>query len=148
MAATNRPLVAEATAGRFRKDLLYRLNVIGLTAPPLRDHGPDIARLTVHYWKDISAAAGSRVTLARETVAGLGSHPWPGNIRKLQNDRLNLAVTGPRYGAIGPDHLPAAIQSTVAANRRPTLVDPREDLERTIGVRGPRLPSERGLRRR
>ena len=49
VAATNRPLDAEAAAGRFRSDLLYRLNVVGLTAPPLRDRGPDIGRLTDHY---------------------------------------------------------------------------------------------------
>ena len=85
VAATNRPLDAEAAAGRFRSDLLYRLKVLRVTAPPLRDHGPDVARLTDHYWKDIAAAAGSRATLARETVAALAAHPWPGNVRELQN---------------------------------------------------------------
>ncbi len=59
VAATNRSLDAEAAAGRFRKDLLYRLNVLALTGPPLRDRGGDVARLTVHYWKDLSAAVGS-----------------------------------------------------------------------------------------
>ena len=93
VAATNRPLDAEAAAGRFRSDLLYRLKVLRVTAPPLRDRGPDVARLTDHYWKDITAAAGSRATLARETVAALAAHPWPGNVRELRNVLANLTVT-------------------------------------------------------
>ena len=132
VAATNRPLDAEAAAGRFRSDLLYRLKVLRVTAPPLRDHGPDVARLTEHYWKDIAAAAGSRATLARETVAALAAHPWPGNVRELQNVLAKLTVTGPRYGPVGPDALPSAFRKTVAAERRPTLAEARESLERTI----------------
>ena len=123
VAATNRPLDAEAAAGRFRSDLLYRLKVLRVTAPPLRDHGPDVARLTDHYWKDIAAAAGSRATLARETVAALAAHPWPGNVRELQNVLAKLTVTGPRYGPVGPDALPSAFRKTVAAERRPTLAE-------------------------
>ena len=102
VAATNRPLDDEAAAGRFRKDLLYRLGVVGLTAPPLRGRGPDVARLTDHYRKDIAAAACSRATLARETVTALAAHSWPGNVRELQNVLANLTVSGPRYGRVGP----------------------------------------------
>ena len=120
VAATNRPLDAEAAAGRFRSDLLYRLKVLRVTAPPLRDHGPDVARLTDHYWKDIAAAAGSRATLARETVAALAAHPWPGNVRELQNVLAKLTVTGPRYGPVGPDALPSAFRKTVAPLRQAT----------------------------
>ena len=130
VAATNRPLEAEAAAGRFRCDLLYRLNVVGLTAPPLRERGPDIGRLTEH-WKDI-AAAGSRATPARETVTALVAHPWPGNVRELQNILANLTVTGLRYGPVGPDALPTAFRNTVTAERRPTLAEARESLERTM----------------
>ena len=119
VAATNRPLDAEAAAGRFRSDLLYRLKVLRLTAPPLRDRGPDVARLTDHYWKDIAAAAGRRATLARETVTALAAHPWPGNVRELQNVLANLTVTGPRYGPVGPDALPSAFRKTAASERRP-----------------------------
>ena len=124
VAATNRPLDEEAAAGRFLKDLLYRLGVVGLTAPPLRERGPDVARLTDHYWKDIAAAAGSRATLARETVAALAAHRWPGNVRELQNVLANLAVIGPRYGPVGADALPFAFRKTVAAERRPTVARP------------------------
>ena len=132
VAASNRPLEDEAEAGRFRKDLLYRLGVVGLTAPPLRERGADIARLTEHCWKNVAAAAGSRATLARETVTALAAHPWPGNVRELQNVLANLTVTGPRYGPVGPDALPRAFRRTVAAEHRPTLAEAREDLERAM----------------
>ena len=75
VAASNWPLDAEAAAGPFRRDLLHRLNIVGLVAPPLRDRGPDVARLTEHYWKNVAAGAGSRATLARETVAALAALP-------------------------------------------------------------------------
>ena len=132
VAATNRPLDAEAAEGRFCKDLLYRLNVVALTAPPLRERGPDVGRLAEHCWKGVAEAAGSRATLARETVAALASHSWPGNVRELQNVLANLTVTGPRYGRIGSDALPSALGRTVAADRRPTLAEAREDLERAM----------------
>ena len=132
VAASNRPLDAEAAAGHFRRDLLYRLNVVGLTAPPLRERRSDIARLSAHCWRHISAAAGSRATLAPETVAALAAHPWPGNVRELQNVLANLTVAGPRYGAVGPDALPAAFRRAAAAERRPTLAEARENLERTM----------------
>ena len=82
--------------------------------------------------KDVAAAASGRATLARETVAALTAHPWPGNVRELQNVLANLTVTGPRYGPIGPDALPTAFRKTVTAERRPTLAEARESLERTM----------------
>ena len=132
VAATNRTLDAEAAAGRFRRDLLYRLKVLELTAPPLRDRTPDIPQLTAHYWDNMSAAAGSRASLARETVTALAAHPWPGNVRELQNVLANLTIAGPLDGPVGPDVLPAAIQREVAAQRRPTLAQAREELERAM----------------
>ena len=56
VAAANRPLDAEAADGRFRRDLLYRLHVVGLTAPPLRERGLDVARLAEHCWKGVADA--------------------------------------------------------------------------------------------
>ena len=132
VAATNRPLDGEAAEGRFRRDLLYPLNVVGLTAPLLRERGPDVARLAEHCWKGIAAAAGSRATLARETVAALAAHTWPGNLRELQNVLANLTVTGPRSGPVGPGALPTAFRKTVSIERQPTLAEAREDLERAM----------------
>ena len=129
VAATNWPL---AEAGHFREDLLYRLDVVGMTASPLHERGPDVARLTDHYWKDIAAAVGSPRALARETAAALCGAPWPGNVRELQNVLANLTVTGPRYGLVGPDALPSAFRKAVAAERRPALGEAREDPERAM----------------
>ena len=147
VAATNTALDDEAAAGRFRRDLLYRLKVLELTAPPLRDRTPDIAQLTAHYWDNMSAAAGSRASLARETVTALAAHPWPGNVRELQNVLANLTIAGPLDGAVGPDVLPAAIQREVAAERRPTLAQAREELERAMVIGRARTPCQ-PLRRR
>ena len=83
-------------------------------------------------WKNVAAAAGSPATLVRESVAALGAHPWPGNVRELQNVLANLTVTGPSYGPVGPDARPAAFRKTVAAERRPTLAEAHENLERTM----------------
>ena len=65
VAATDPTLDAEAAAGRFRPDLLYRLRVVRLTAPPLSDRAPDIGGLTAHYWTDIAAGAGRRASCDR-----------------------------------------------------------------------------------
>jgi len=77
VAATNWPLDAEPAAGRFRRALLYRLNVVGLT-PPLREPGPDVARLADHCWKDIAATAGS----PRDPGAGDGRRPGGGAVAR------------------------------------------------------------------
>ena len=92
VAATNRPLNDEAAAGRFRKDLLYRLGVVGLTAPPLRERGPDVARLADHCWKDIAAARRPRRRRA-------GRHP-PGPLEADGPTPDRPVQSGPR--AAGP----------------------------------------------
>ena len=88
---------------------------MGLTAPPLRERGPDVARLAKRCWRGVAEAAGSRATLARETVAALTAYPWPGNVMELPNVLANLTVTGPRYGPVGAGALPAAFRKTVPA---------------------------------
>ena len=129
--ASNVSLDAATEAGRFRRDLLYRLEVVQLAAPALRERRADVPRLAEHYWKDVAAAAGSRARLAPETVAALQGHRWPGNVRELQNVLANLTVTAPRFGAIGPEHLPAAFRRPVPARPR-TLAAAREELERSM----------------
>ncbi|MCY4074230.1 MAG: sigma-54 dependent transcriptional regulator [Acidobacteria bacterium] len=131
VAATNRSLDDAVAAGRFRRDLLYRVEVVRVAAPPLRERRSDIPRLTEHYWKDVAAAAGSRARLAPETVAALRAHPWPGNVRELQNVLANLTLTAPRFGKVQPVHLPAAFRRPAPARLR-TLAAAREDLERSM----------------
>ena len=127
-----RPLDAEAAAGRFRRDLLYRLNVVGLTVPPLTKRRPDLARQTDHAGRTSRLRRAAARPWHAKTVAALAAHPWLGNVRELQNVLANLTITGPRYGPVGLDALPSAFRRAVAAERRPTLAEAREDVERTM----------------
>ena len=86
LAASNRNLKDSAEAGTFRTDLYYRLNVITIHVPPLRERGADIELLARHFMRQFCAKFGSRVTRMHKTfVEFLYRHPWPGNVRELQN---------------------------------------------------------------
>jgi DNA-binding NtrC family response regulator len=113
VAATNRDLRREVAAGRFRLDLLYRLDVIRIAVPALRDRREDIAPLTHRFWQEATARVGSRATLGAATVAALARHDWPGNVRELQNVIAALAVRSPRRGVVQPEALPPAFQAGV-----------------------------------
>ena len=108
VAATNRRLPQEVDAGRFRLDLLYRLDVVHVTVPPLRDRREDIPILAEHFWRDATARVGSRAVLASPTVAALAHYDWPGNVRELQNVLAALAVRSPKRGVVPPSALPPA----------------------------------------
>jgi transcriptional regulator with PAS, ATPase and Fis domain len=109
VAATNRNLGQEAAAGRFRTDLLYRLDVIRLSVPSLRDRREDIPVLIDHLWRDVLARMGGRATLAPTTVAALARYDWPGNVRELQNVLAALAVRSPKRGIVPPTALPPSV---------------------------------------
>jgi DNA-binding NtrC family response regulator len=86
IATTNRDLKAEVAAGRFRSDLYYRLNVVRIHTPPLRDRPDDIPRLVQHFVQRSAEQLGIPApALPPETLALLQSHRWPGNIRELAN---------------------------------------------------------------
>jgi two-component system response regulator AtoC len=87
VAATHRDLLAEVKAGRFREDLYYRLNVVELVVPPLRERGSDIPLLAREFARKYSErfGLGYVVQLAPELVDHLTREPWPGNIRQLEN---------------------------------------------------------------
>jgi len=106
VAATNRELRAEAAAARFRHDLLYRLDVVRIVVPPLRDRREDIGFLADHFWREAAARVGSRATLAAATLAALARYDWPGNVRELQNVLAALAVRSPKRGVVPPTALP------------------------------------------
>jgi two-component system nitrogen regulation response regulator NtrX len=97
LAATNKDLEAEIAAGRFREDLLYRLNVVPIHVPPLRERAGDIAELVAFFAKGIAEAAvvASRQFDA-EAVVRLQRRPWPGNVRELRNavERLMILSAG------------------------------------------------------
>ncbi len=108
VAATNRDLRAEAAAGRFRLDLLYRLDVIRIVVPPLRDRRDDIPVLIEHIWREASARYGSRAALGGAVVAALTRYDWPGNVRELQNVLAALVVRVGRRGMVPVSALPPA----------------------------------------
>ena len=129
VAATNRQLRDEVRAGRFRADLLYRLEVIRLDVPPLRARREDIALLAKHYWDETARQLGGRGPLAARTVAALTAYDWPGNVRELQNVLAGMAVAAPVRGRVGPDALPAHVADS-QAETRPTLEAARRDFDR------------------
>jgi len=86
IAATNRDLAAEVGAGRFREDLLYRLNVFQVHLPPLRARGDDVLILAEHFVREFEGSMGKSVPgISQEARRALLDYPWPGNIRELQN---------------------------------------------------------------
>jgi transcriptional regulator with PAS, ATPase and Fis domain len=92
--------------GRFRLDLLYRLDVVHITVPPLRERREDVAVLAEHFWRDATSRVGSRATLGAATIAALARYDWPGNVRELQNVLAALAVRSPKRGVVPPSALP------------------------------------------
>lgn len=123
--ATNRDLRREAEAGRFRLDLLYRLDVLRVTIPPLRARQEDVPVLAAHLWRDAAGRLGSQALLAPATIEALASYHWPGNVRELQNVLAALAVRAGRRGVVLPDSLPPIF--TLAANTGPRRLDEARD---------------------
>jgi DNA-binding NtrC family response regulator len=133
IAATNRRLDDEVSAGRFRADLRFRLDVVGITVPPLRDRPMDIPLLTAHFWEEAARRVSSRAALAPETVQALARYDWPGNVRQLQNVIASLAVHAPRRGRVPPTLLPAHVARTAAAAAT-SFGAAREEFERRFIV--------------
>ena len=111
IAATNRDLAAEVRAGAFREDLFYRLNVVQLRMPALRERGGDVLLLARHfaarYGRDERCAP---VQFTPEAEAVLLAHRWPGNVRELRNLVERLTILGPGR-SIGPDDLPPEMRA-------------------------------------
>jgi PAS domain S-box-containing protein len=129
VAATNRDLAREAREGRFREDLLYRLNVFPLTLPPLRERKEDIPALAESFARAFARQIGrSLVALTPENLRRLLAYSWPGNVRELQNvieravitavdGRLNLERALPELKPVGPidpeeENVPAPIRTS------------------------------------
>ncbi len=92
VSATNRDLEAMSKAGEFREDLYWRLNVVPIFLPPLRDRREDLPVLIEFFLDRFSRAAGSEVSLSAEAMRRLMGYPWPGNIRELENTMQRLVV--------------------------------------------------------
>ncbi|HEY0873954.1 MAG TPA: sigma 54-interacting transcriptional regulator [Vicinamibacterales bacterium] len=145
VAATNRRLEQEVRDGRFRADLRFRLDVVRIQVPPLRERATDVPLLAAHFWQDAAERVKSRATLTPEALAVLARYDWPGNVRELQNVIAWMAVQSPRQGRIGPSALPCHVaQASVSAIG--TFEAARQDFERRF-VRAA-LASARGQRAR
>ncbi len=129
VAATNRPLSLEAEAGRFRRDLRYRLDVVRLSIPPLRERLEDVPALVRHVWAGLCEKTGSRAVLSPAAMAALGRYDWPGNVRELQNVLASVMVTSPARGSIPASQVPAHIARTAALSNAPSLADARREFE-------------------
>jgi DNA-binding NtrC family response regulator len=120
VASTNSDLEAEVRQGRFRADLFYRLNVVRIEVPPLRDRPDDIAPLAHLAAEEISARLGRPVpAISPETLARLRAYPWPGNVRELRSVIERALILDPLHGLEGLDLLPAPAPSASAADASP-----------------------------
>jgi DNA-binding NtrC family response regulator len=116
VASTNSDLAAEAKAGRFRSDLFYRLNVVRIDVPPLRDRPEDIAILGRHFASEVAARLGRPAPdLSPATLARLRAYPWPGNVRELRSVIERALVLDPEHGLEGVDMLPVPASSPAGA---------------------------------
>jgi DNA-binding NtrC family response regulator len=120
--ATNDDLEDLVRKGRFREDLYYRINVVPITVPPLRDRDGDVALLTDHFLRNYCAAAKKPLkTVQPEVLEILEEYPWPGNVRELENliQRLVVMVSGPNITA---EHLPQNLIRHSASGQEAILI--------------------------
>jgi len=113
ISATNREPLSEIKQGKLREDLFYRLNVIPITLPPLREHADDITELATEFIEEISNQEGKIFTgLAPDTELILLDYDWPGNVRQLKNTIQNIIVMN-KGGTITPEMLPSPLDELV-----------------------------------
>lgn len=129
LAASNRNLEDEVKGGRFREDLFYRLNVVELCIPPLRERREDILPLAGRF---IEEFAKGRARFSETVAACLESYPWPGNVRELRN-AMERAVLLSRSELILPEHLPSRVREAAgqtAPSQKPFEAESWEEIER------------------
>ncbi len=110
VAATNRDLEKEVKAGRFREDLFYRLSVVTLHVPPLRDRRGDIPLLAERFLRAANEGAPRRLRFGQGTLAVLTAYDWPGNVRELES-AVEYAALHARGTEVAPEDLPAKLQA-------------------------------------
>jgi DNA-binding NtrC family response regulator len=120
IAATNRDLEADMRSGRFREDLYWRINVIAIAIPPLRDRASDIPLLVEHFLQDVARESHAPLLgITEDALALLESYPWPGNVRELRNAVQRAAVLT-TTSEIRPRDLPPRIFEQTRLSHRPT----------------------------
>ncbi|HYG68253.1 MAG TPA: helix-turn-helix domain-containing protein, partial [Anaeromyxobacteraceae bacterium] len=127
----NRDLGREVAAGRFRKDLYYRLRVIEVVIPPLRERPQDVVPLARLFLRKFAATSGSAVTgFSAKAAEQLVTHRWPGNVRELQN-AMEYAVALCDGHQLAVEDLPAEVRAPApAVPRRRSQIVPLDDVER------------------
>jgi DNA-binding NtrC family response regulator len=128
LAATNRDLERAVREGFFRQDLYYRLNVIRIAVPPLRERREDIPLLAAHVLRAVAITGGPLRRLSPPALAALMSYAWPGNVRELENvlERLALAATG---DSLDLEDLPAVFRERPPVTLEEPLFDGLPSLE-------------------
>ena len=119
IAATNKSLVECIKEGSFRVDLFYRLKVVSIFLPPLRERGEDLVLLAEHFIQKFSDTMGKRVKgVSPESAALLRQYSWPGNVRELENN-VQTAVLLSKSGVLVPSDFPFTSEAEVSARARP-----------------------------
>jgi len=130
IAATNRDLPAMVKAGTFREDLFYRVSVIPIELPPLREKREDIPDLVLHFTQKYCAQANRSLTVSEQAMALLERYSWPGNVRELEHT-IERAVALERTDQIQPERLPAQITNYNPARVADALDLPDDGLNLT-----------------
>lgn len=121
IAATNRDLAAMVIAGQFREDLFYRLNVVGIELPPLRDRSSDIPALAARALEKFATLSGGLTAgISDEALTLISSYQWPGNVRELENT-IERALVFSEGGTIEAEHLPPALRAAKNAPQGPCI---------------------------
>src|SRR4051794_15919318 len=116
LSATNRDLTQRMAEGSFREDLFYRLNVVEVMLPPLRDRAEDVLPLAEHFLTEAAGRTGKRITtFTQAALKILLAYPWPGNVRELENV-VERAVALAEAEQIGPDDLPPQVRERRSAD--------------------------------
>ncbi len=130
IAATNRDLSQLIGRDEFREDLYYRLSVVPIRVPPLREHREDIRALATYFLEDFCARNNFRaLTIADDAIAALEDYGWPGNIRELRNTVERMAILAPG-NPIAIDSVPVEIRQPSTSGPRSGLKETRESAER------------------
>lgn len=129
LSLTNRNLQAEVEAGRFRRDLFYRLSSTVLTIPPLKDRGDDVLLIAEHYNRKLARETGrDTLIFSEEVLAALLAHSWPGNVRELRNAIINLhALAKSRHVTVAD--LPRAVITPAPDPVDPSLLATHDRLQ-------------------
>ena len=130
IAATNRDLQSDIQSGKFRADLFYRLNVVPILIPPLRERKDDVLPLVDHLLKKNASRFQKKVTnILPEVMAAFCRYEWPGNIRELEN-AVERMVLMSESDVLGPDHVPPEILASVPQDDVPTFKNKVDGISR------------------